>query len=97
MPQIEGTIWSATVDNERFTVAVWPIEGRTHVGTLKVTVNDTDEELLSDEVTVAFNAIFGADVADLAVWQEAAIDVIDEWLTAHGEAIPEPPQDEGKQ
>lgn len=92
--QVEGSIWSATVDNNRFLVAVWPIEGKSHTGQLRVSVIENDEELLSDQVRLDYGAIFGADVANVNEWQARAIEAIDAYLRARGEEIPEEPTTE---
>jgi hypothetical protein len=81
-------VWKATVDEGRFTSIVRNIDSDPYRGELTVVANETGEELLRQEVPVAFGAPFGPDVSDVWQWQEASIAVIDPWIRARGEEVP---------
>ena len=74
----ENVVWENTIDQGTFAVRVDRKDRYT--GQLKVAVAATGEVLLDEEVTLAYGAIFGPDVADLAEWKERGIEVVDEWI-----------------
>lgn len=81
--ELAGTIWCATL--EGFTAAVFPYEEREYMGTLKVWVTDTEEDLMEAVVPVAFNAIFGPFASDVVMWQTIALDCIESYQMMHPE------------
>ncbi len=71
----EGIIWSTKVD-KRYQVEVI----RTGAYTADLVVTDDGRELLREKVSLAYKAIFGPDVDDIATWQERVIRLIDQEL-----------------
>lgn len=67
-------VWEATLDN-RYRCLVTRIRERT--GRYTITDTETDEELLAEEVGLAYGAKFGPDIGDIHVWQERAIEVVE--------------------
>ncbi len=68
-------IWSTKVDR-RYQVKVC----RTGDYTADLVVTEGDRELLREQVSLAYKAIFGPDVDDIATWQERVIRLIDQEL-----------------
>jgi hypothetical protein len=71
-------VWANTVDKGRFAVGV--TRTGDHRGKLLVTVVATGEVLLDEEVGLAYDALFGPDVTDVAEWEGAALGTIDRWI-----------------
>jgi len=46
-------------------------------GRLTLTNPDTGHILLDEEVTLSYDALFGPDAGDVSVWQQKAIDIVD--------------------
>lgn len=72
------TVWENTVDG-----GVWKVQvERTgdYTGVLTVVRASDDKEILREDVGLAYRAVFGPDVDDVAQWQDRCIEVID----AHG-------------
>lgn len=68
-------IWEATVDNNSWKVQV--VTTGDYAGRLEV-IRVTDGEVVyTEDVIVSYGAIFGPDVADVAYWQNKAIQAID--------------------
>lgn len=82
-------IYHGTVDDGAFTVDVDPTD-HSHTGHLIVKHNESGDVLMEKDVPLMMGAIFGPDVADVAEWQAAGIEVIDQWYVAHGETPPAP-------
>lgn len=74
----ESVVWEDTVDGGEFTVSV--TRNSSYKGQLRVRVAATGEVLLDEEVGLAYQAIFGPDMADVEDWEERGIEVIDEWI-----------------
>lgn len=82
--------WEQTVDDGRFTCKVVTTDDKVaYEGDLVVTVTETGEEILRERVGISYGARFGPDVADVNVWGEKCLTVIDSWLMAHGESPPQ--------
>lgn len=65
-------VWTSTLDG-RFSVIVT----RTHPYCGELTISEGANVLFRKKVSLAYNALFGPDVADVAEWQSAAIKFID--------------------
>jgi len=77
-------VWRASVDNGTFLCRVVRAEDNPgYAGVLTVSHMQSGEVLLTEGVSLSFQAIFGPDVADVIEWQERSIEVIDEWLASH--------------
>ena len=74
------TIYENTVDRGEFSVVVTSDSGDPYRGRIVVTVTNTDEVLLDEEVTITYAAAFGPDIDDVGLWQEMALEVIDAYL-----------------
>lgn len=81
---MSNVVWGSTVDNGTFNVQVLGEEGNSYRGRLVVTVVESGEVLLDEPVGISYGAPFGADVADVADWQEKALKPIDEYLARQG-------------
>ena len=68
-------IYSTTLD-DKYIVKV----ERTGDYTAILIVMEGDKELLREDTTLAYRALFGPDVSDVATWQERAIKFVDEEL-----------------
>ncbi len=68
-------VWSTRVDKSYQVEVI-----RTGDYTANLVVMDGDKELLKEQVNLAFKALFGPDVADVADWQARVIRFIDEEL-----------------
>ena len=88
-------IWGGTVDENRFTAQVTPDPEDAYRGKFTITVTESGEVLLDEEVPVAYGAPFGPDVADVMAWQNRTIEVVDAWLVEHGETPPQEPPTSG--
>lgn len=73
---MSDVVWEQNVDNNEYQCAVKRIAGQTHAGELTVT-NDGDV-IHREQVGLAYGAIFGPDVDDVATWQDRCIQVIDD-------------------
>lgn len=82
------TVWSGDIDGGRFLVEVDRAPDKERTGLLKVSVAKTGEVLLSEEVGLSYDAIFGPDVADTSDWAAKAFEVVDGWLRGQGEEVP---------
>lgn len=67
-------IWEAKVDDK---FDVWVERTAPYKGRLVVMSSNQEAPLLSKEVTIAFDATFGPDIADVDDWQTWALEVID--------------------
>jgi hypothetical protein len=74
----EEPVYYSTVDNGTFEVKVMRLAA--YSGRLTVKVMESGEVLLDTEVGLAYQALFGPDVADVNEWQIRSIDVIDQWI-----------------
>ena len=68
-------IWESTVDDGKFHCSV--VRLGEYKGWLKVFEVATNKVLLECETGLAYGAIFGPDVDDVAYWQETCIGAID--------------------
>lgn len=66
-------VWSTTLD-DRYIIRV----ERTGDYTADLIIRDGDNLLLREPTTLAYRALFGPDVADVATWQARAIKFVDE-------------------
>lgn len=75
---VEGVAWHARLDN-RYLVEVQYVKGGDgYRGTLLVFDHADGDRLVHAEPTgISYAARFGADVADVAEWQERAAEVVD--------------------
>lgn len=71
-------VFESGIDDGKFHMLVTRPEPYT--SHLVVTVVETGEVLLEQDGGLAFDAIFGPDVSDLAEWQDAAIEAVDNYL-----------------
>jgi hypothetical protein len=71
----ENVVWEATVDDHTWKAEVRRTGDRQ--GVLTVKRIDDDQVIYSDTVNLAYDAIFGPDVADVAEWQSLTIEAID--------------------
>lgn len=75
-------VWRSTIDQGTYEAKVERLGD--YAGNLIVTVVSTNEVLLEEEVLLAYQAIFGPDVGDVAAWQDKAITVIDQYIERKG-------------
>ena len=75
-------IWQATVDDSTWRVEVQGTE-QPHLGVLVVSRMESREEILREEVNLAYGAIFGPDVSDVQMWMVASIEAIDKYNAQH--------------
>jgi|LakMenEpi13Jul12_1017406.scaffolds.fasta_scaffold38822_1 hypothetical protein len=72
-------IWKAELDSEdgvhKYDCKVVRI--RDYVGQLTVIDIDTKEKIIDEEVDLTYNAIVGADIMDISLWEEKILSVID--------------------
>jgi len=71
----QDVVWMNTIDGGTWGCAVTrtaPYQGR-----LTVWRTETHEIILDEQVGLAFDAVFGPDVADLAEWQDKIIAAVD--------------------
>lgn len=81
-------VWEQTVDNGRYRCRVERTGAYT--GTLIVERDgDSGPPILSRDVGLAYQAIFGPDVADVAEWQSLCIEAIDADYEGRGEEVPD--------
>lgn len=73
---MSDVVWEQTVDNNEYQCKVVRVDGQTHEGELVVT-RDGDV-IHREQVGLAYGAIFGPDVEDVATWQDRCIQVIDD-------------------
>lgn len=77
-------VWTATVDQNSWRVDV--VRTGNYEANLEI-YRVSDESLVhSEPVGLMFQAMFGPDVADVASWQERAIEVIDSQEDSNGNA-----------
>lgn len=67
--------WQSDLDGH-YDVRVLRTE-KTHVGTLRITDTRDGTVLLEETVSVSYGAVFGPDIADIELWQQRAITVVD--------------------
>lgn len=77
MTEYKDQVWFATVDNHAWQVEV--TRTGDHRGVMVISSGDGRNEIYVEEVNLAFDALFGPDVDDVAYWQEKAIEVIDSY------------------
>ncbi|MEE9214656.1 MAG: hypothetical protein V3U54_07655 [Thermodesulfobacteriota bacterium] len=71
----EDIIWWSKLDN-RFLIQVRRL--RENEATMCIFDHDNDDEMMScEQVSLAYGAIYGPDVADIATWQERAVEIVD--------------------
>lgn len=68
-------IWWSTVDNNTWKVQV--VRSGDYTGTLEIYRVENNKKMFSQDVHLAYRALFGPDVADVSEWQRIAIDFID--------------------
>jgi hypothetical protein len=78
----EQIIWSNTVDQGAFRVEVTRITD--YKAKLVVTITNSGEPLLEDEITLSYAARFGPDVDDVDEWMSRTIKVVNEHLAKQG-------------
>ena len=71
---MNAILWSGTLDN-RYECTVEHKEQ--YKGQLRIFDNQTDSILLMEEVGVSYGAAFGADMGDIADWQNRCAEFID--------------------
>lgn len=71
----DSVVWENSVDQGIWAVKVVRIAP--YQGKLTVTHVALDKMILETEVGLAYDAVFGPDVADVAMWQESCIEAID--------------------
>jgi|SRR5277367_5325301 len=69
-------VWTATLD-DCYLIRVVRTGEYTGDFIISNTAND-NKELLREPVGLAYNALFGPDVADVAAWQDRAVQFVDE-------------------
>lgn len=69
-----GIVWESVLD-DRYRVTV--IRTAPYRGTLRIEDREVDRILHEEEVSLSYAAMFGPDLADVARWQELAMQVID--------------------
>lgn len=72
---MSNVVWENTVDQGAWQVMVERTEP--YQGLLTIVRTSDGKEVLREEVVLAYDALFGPDVADLASWQARCIEVID--------------------
>lgn len=70
----ENQVWEGILD-DRYRVTV--TRTAPDQGQLKIVDTKDDTCLHEEEVSLSYDAIFGPDVADVARWQEIAVEVVD--------------------
>lgn len=70
----EEPIWEGVLD-DRYRVTV--SRRSDYRGVLQVVDTETDEVLHREEVGLSYGAMFGPDGADVARWQDRAIEVVE--------------------
>ncbi len=75
MAEEVDTVWEATVDGGAWHVRVDRTEA--YKGELIIVRRRDGKQVLREEVGLAYQAVFGADVDDVRSWQQRAIQVID--------------------
>lgn len=78
-------VWEATVDNGHY--KCWVDRTGAYTGTLMA--ERDGKIILRREVTLAYQAIFGPDVADVNEWMALCIEAIDADYRARNEVPPE--------
>lgn len=81
---VRNVIYHTTVDDGEFSMEVVGSDDE-YMGRLIVKVVATDEVLLDQQVGLMYGAIFGPDVADVYVWEDRTIKVIDEYIAKRNE------------
>jgi len=71
-------IWQQTLDDGRFTMRVTRVDES--IGLLQVFVTEGERKLHEEQVPLAFGAVFGPDMDDVAEWQEITIAQVDRFL-----------------
>ncbi len=72
MSDDETLVWTSMLVG-RYTVAV----RRTRPYRGELTISEADRVLMRKEVGLAFDALFGPDVGDVATWQDEALRFVD--------------------
>ena len=68
-------VWEATLD-DRYDCKV--IRTGEYTGTLTVTDTADNTQLLSEDVGLSYQARFGPDISDVALWEDKCIAVVPE-------------------
>lgn len=68
----DNLVWTSLLD-DRYTVAV----RRTRPYAGELTITEGDSVLFRKEVGLAYDALFGPDVDDVATWQDLAVRFVD--------------------
>lgn len=71
----DPVVWENSVDQGVWAVKV--VRTAPYQGKMTVTHVALDKVVLETEVGLAYDAVFGPDVADVAMWQESCIEAID--------------------
>lgn len=77
-PEPVDVIWTRTVDDETYRAVVVGIEGESHTGILTVSEIATGMTIHTQSVGLSYGAVFGPDVADVALWESITLSVIDD-------------------
>jgi hypothetical protein len=80
-----GVVWRQTVDAGRY--VCWVERVAAYTGILMCERDGT--RVLRREVTLAYQALFGPDVGDVAEWEAACIEAIDADYRERGEEVPQ--------
>ena len=70
-------LWDAILDNKYF---IYVIRTGEHVGQYNILDIDTQQDVFSCEVSLAYGAIFGPDVGDVQKWCDMGVDFVDNKL-----------------
>jgi hypothetical protein len=67
-----STVWTSTLDKRYIVIVqrIAPYQG-------ELTIRDGDQLVHRERVGLTYDAIFGPDVDDVAIWQEIAVKVVD--------------------
>ncbi len=84
-------IWEAELDN-RYACKVTRTDNST--GVLSVIDNNTGNELLNESVILSYDAIFGADYADIMEWENKILDYFEQ-IDLANEIVEELKREEG--
>lgn len=72
MPDDDNLVWNSMLDG-RYIIAV----RRTRPYSGELTIAEGDRVLFRKEVGLAYDALFGPDVDDVATWQDEALRFVD--------------------
>ena len=78
-------LWVNTVDEGKFEVSVSQSPENPNRGYLLVHVlRPYIKEIYRENVSISYEARYGAEVSDISSWQTSAIAVIDQWYLEQG-------------